>query len=104
VKSSVTPRWPQAGGRLMPNDLGLFDMFGNAREWCEGYYAHYGNQDVGSESAIGDSNLADPRSRRVVRGGSFLSPPGNLRASDRDMNGLSMLTLDVGFRVARTER
>src|SRR5262249_8151584 len=30
-----------AVGRLRPNDLGLFDMLGNAAEWCQDRYYSY---------------------------------------------------------------
>jgi formylglycine-generating enzyme required for sulfatase activity len=64
--------WP--GGQKRPNDLGLFDMHGNAWNWCLEPYVPY---PASSGDAIPDKeNLAPILSMnsRVLRGGSFASP------------------------------
>jgi formylglycine-generating enzyme required for sulfatase activity len=78
--------------------LGVFDMAGNAREWCadlfqEDYYAHL----VKEKGAV-SHNPAGPRStgkgnRRVVKGGDpawYVWARGGLALADRPV--------DVGFR------
>ena len=47
-------------GWLKPNGLGLFDMHGNAWQWCQEVYAEKGNKD------IEDVNNNDSR---ILRGG-----------------------------------
>ena len=65
--NSSQDRWLLPVASLKPNDLGLFDMYGNAAEWCErvttpGDLAQ-GRKDAPSASA------ARPH---LLRGGSFL--------------------------------
>lgn len=100
VRIDGVPRRPHPCGRLLPNDLGLFDMLGNAREWCHEYYTGYGTDII--ESTIGDVTDDNPHSRRVLRGGSFNHPPEMIRSPDRDTSVMSMLSGDIGFRPART--
>jgi formylglycine-generating enzyme required for sulfatase activity len=79
-------------GSLKPNALGLFDMHGNASQWC---------QDVCGEKDIEDvKNTND----RVLRGGSFSSYAWDVRSAHRIRAGPAVRTYACGFRVARTYR
>jgi formylglycine-generating enzyme required for sulfatase activity len=70
-------------GTLKPNDLGLFDMHGNAWQWCT-------DQD------------ATTASRRVFRGSTwFLDDSGDCRAAKRGINGPDSQFGNLGFRLAR---
>ncbi len=88
-------------GTRLPNELGFFDLMGNVIEWC-----HDRHEDVGPvpESLVRDDIAAEPigRDDRDIRGGSFGSPPADLRSSSpgwfRPSNGDN----HIGFRVART--
>ncbi len=84
-----------------PNQYGLYDMLGNAWEWCQDRYdAHY-YQKSGAENPRGPT---DPKKYpyRVVRGGSWNEYLWNLRSANRNY-GESFRRFDgVGFRICRS--
>jgi len=71
-------------GSYEPNLLGLYDMHGNAHEWCDD-----------AEKA------ADGASRRVGRGGGWGFDSGYCRAARRLANAPSYRGNDLGLRLAR---
>jgi formylglycine-generating enzyme required for sulfatase activity len=81
--------WPV--GRLLPNDLGLFDVLGNAMEFCDDIPRAGGKPDPG---------------RRVIRGGAFLYEPSAARSAHHDTGPAAGLPADrkpyQGFRLVRT--
>ena len=82
-------------GSFAPNAFGLHDMFGNVEEWvADCWHPSYENA-----PAYAREWTAGCYSSRVVRGGAFDSPPGDLRVSARNM-GRSP-TDSRGFRVVR---
>jgi formylglycine-generating enzyme required for sulfatase activity len=81
-------------GQASPNSLGLLDMLGNVAEWCFDWYDLYPPGDTV------DPKGPPPRERRVVRGGSFLTDPTQLRATLRSSLGPMEKWDFVGFRVA----
>ena len=85
-------------GTKSPNPFGLHDMLGNVWEWVEDCYVenYDGAPNDGTARTSGDCGL------RVVRGGSWLSEPQNLRVANRYRNARDVRYSDVGFRVART--
>jgi len=82
---------PHPVGLLMPNDFGLFDVYGNALEWCQNAYGTVPKHE------LGDGGLF-----RVVRGSSFLGEPSRLRSAERLGLHKDTPTVSNGFRVART--
>lgn len=60
-----------------PNELGLYDMGGNAYEWCGDLYGAY------SDKAQNNPQGMDIGESRVLRGGSWQTPRNDCRVSNR---------------------
>ena len=85
-------------GRYGPNEFGLYDMLGNAREWVEDcWHRDYGDAPTDG-SAWADGGTCE---LRVLRGGSWLDGPGGVRSSTRDRGTTGIRFSANGFRVAR---
>jgi iron(II)-dependent oxidoreductase len=92
-------RWdgPSPVGSFPPNPLGLYDMAGNAWEWTSTNYRAYPYS-----RTDGREYVHEARGVRVMRGGSWHSPPAYLTTTHRHRFA-SHLSYDyAGFRVART--
>ena len=90
-------KWSAPVGSYGPNPWGLYDMLGNVWEWtCSNYMARYG----GEEKVCARAD--DSGSARSLRGGSWDSNPGLVRAPDRHRNLPENRLSYVGFRLART--
>ena len=86
-----------AVGTKEPNQLGLYDMGGNAYEWIGDYYEFY--PDAGTEPVYKD---LDVFSMRIIRGGSFKMNVATAQTFRRS-GTLAEITSDtIGFRCART--
>jgi formylglycine-generating enzyme required for sulfatase activity len=89
-------------GRHKPNDLGLFDVYGNVREWCLDAYIPYPK----ANGLVSDTTFQSPETvddwKRAVRGGSFADPVAWTTSSYRNGVPADAQYLTMGFRVART--
>jgi formylglycine-generating enzyme required for sulfatase activity/tRNA A-37 threonylcarbamoyl transferase component Bud32 len=93
-ENSHNRTWPV--GRLRPNALGMFDMHGNAWEWClERFDQEAQRSTSGSEAVRANQN-------RVLRGGMFGNPPLNVSSANRYGTGPANRGFNIGFRPART--
>ena len=80
-------------GRKGPNRWGLYDMHGNAYEWCQDWYG-----------ILPGGNVSDPQgpssgSTRVVRGGYYWDLLENCGSAIRSSNELGGSGVTPGFRV-----
>ena len=88
-------------GLLKPNDYGLFDMYGNAWEWCLDRHGSLPTRPAG------DPYLDAPKligsKPRMLRGGSMNSRADALRSAQRDfIDARHNRNHNVGLRIVRT--
>ena len=81
-------------GTKSPNELGIYDMSGNVREWCSDWYDSY------NSNAQTDPKGPSSRSHRVVRGGSWDHFARQVRVSYRNSIAPDYRTDHLGFRLA----
>lgn len=83
--------------KFKANALGLYDLGGNAAEWCHDYYSIYAYD---SQKVYKDPLGPEEGKHHVIRDASWRqSGIGELRSSYRDYSDGKRL--DLGFRVAR---
>jgi formylglycine-generating enzyme required for sulfatase activity len=90
-------------GHKKPNDLGLFDILGNAFEWIHDPYDRYPTEAEGK--VILDAELGTHVSdsmMRVLRGGAFLYLATDLRSAARGRDRPTDRDVAGGLRPART--
>jgi len=83
-------------GQKMPNELGIHDMAGNAREWCSDWYGESYYKTSPGENPKGP----DFGKNRILRGGSWGSEEGRMRISYRNEEYPYNSAIDFGFRPA----
>ena len=92
---------PLPVGMLKPNDLGLFDMLGNAAEWCLDPFSANDSLGAIAMNSLTATEIYD-RQARVTRGGSFTDEVLATRNATRAGMLPAQPAVTVGFRVARS--
>jgi len=82
-------------GKKKPNEIGVFDMSGNAEEWCADFYA----PNYGSRSEVADPHGPSSGKSHVVRGGSWTNPASELAVTRRSAYLPDTRTSSLGFRL-----
>ncbi|MBO4810690.1 MAG: SUMF1/EgtB/PvdO family nonheme iron enzyme [Prevotella sp.] len=81
-------------GTKEANELGIYDMSGNVREWCNDWFGSYEASDMQDPQGTNQGNL------KVNRGGSWATPAVNCRNTYRHTDYPNESALDLGFRLA----
>ena len=88
----------QPVGRKRANELGLFDMSGNVREWVQDCW--HGSYDGAPDD--GRPWEEDDCRHRAIRGGSWHGKPSYVRSANRFWYATDFRNNNLGFRIART--
>lgn len=88
-------------GSFAPNPWGLHDMLGNAWEWTDDCH-HDDMAGVPTDGSAWQSADGGDCSRRIPRGGSWVSGTDWVRAAAQSTDGATYQSQLLGFRVALT--
>jgi formylglycine-generating enzyme required for sulfatase activity len=81
-------------GQKRANELGLFDMLGNVWEWVIDWWDPSFYQNSPAQDPVGPSSGTE----RLLRGGSWIGGPRDIRVSLRSRRNPGDRDFDVGFR------
>jgi len=84
--------------RYAPNELGLYDMSGNAWEWCQDRPGKYTEE--AQENPTGPDFIPETAEMRIMRGGSVATTPDKCRVTNRNEFDPSLFRTTIGFRLA----
>jgi formylglycine-generating enzyme required for sulfatase activity len=90
---------PHPVGQKSPNAWGLYDMLGNAYEWCRD-----GRRKYTGAAVVDPLGPTDADAERVLRGGGWDRSVRRVRAANRITDHPGHRHADIGFRVASSDR
>ncbi|MCQ2975706.1 MAG: formylglycine-generating enzyme family protein [Bacteroidales bacterium] len=82
-------------GKLKPNELGIYDMSGNAWEWCLDFYGTYPSSSQRNPQGPSKGDF------RVIRGGSWYYSEDMTKVTSRDGPKPTFTNYNYGFRVVK---
>ena len=91
-------RGPRSVGKLKPNELGIYDMSGNAWEWCLDYWGKY------SSKSEKDPTGPAQGAYKVIRGGSWYYVDDMAKLTSRDGPKPRENNFNYGFRVVKVAK
>lgn len=83
-------------GSLQPNELGIYDMCGNAWEYCSDWYGDYEDKDLTNPKGNPKGDY------HVIRGGGWNSTSHTCRITYRQDNSQQEIVSDTGFRLVES--
>jgi formylglycine-generating enzyme required for sulfatase activity len=91
---------PVEVGSYRPNGFGIYDTIGNVQEWVEDCFGVYSVAPNDGSPVLGATSQSSG-CEKVMRGGSWKSPPDAARSASRYWMHGRVRWGDAGFRVAR---
>jgi len=80
-------------GQKLPNPWGVYDVYGNAWEWCSDWMGVYPG------GSVTDPQGPASGTRKLVRGGSWFRFPDSCRSGKRATFPPTSISGDIGFRI-----
>ncbi|MEW5806389.1 MAG: formylglycine-generating enzyme family protein [Acidobacteriota bacterium] len=87
-------------GSTPPNSFGIYDIIGNAAEWCSDWF----EKDYYSRGPEKNPTGPEGAEKKVVRGGGWMTLPFFCRVSCRGSMKPGLTNQQMGFRCARSAR